>query len=183
MATARDDVEAGAGSSERRGSMRNRKWTSELDALLLREVKLHKPHEQRHGQIGNVYENMAFNLNESARLPWITDRKHLKGRVQHLLEARRANKRATARTTSIEEEHGELELLLDDVIEEADAFKSTEVERREVRRERDFALAEGGRQARRLAMARQASVDESDDTREVQSVDDDRDRGSGTNEG
>jgi hypothetical protein len=124
--------------------MRNRKWTSELDALLLREVKLHKPHEQRHGQIGNVYENMAFNLNESARLPWITDRKHLKGRVQHLLEARRANKRATARTTSIEEEHGELELLLDDVIEEADAFKSTEVERREVRRERDVALAEGG---------------------------------------
>jgi hypothetical protein len=182
MASALDDEESGAGSTARPVGTRKRKWTSELDALLVREVKLHKPHEQRHGRIGNVYGSIAASLNDSERLPWITDRKHLQGRVQHLLEARRTNQRATARATGIEEEHGELEILLDDVIEEADAFKSTEVERREVRRHRDVAMAEGGRQARRLAMARQAPVDESDDAREVQSVEDDSDGGSGTNE-
>jgi hypothetical protein len=52
-----------------------------------------------------------------------TYRKHLQGRIQPLLEARRTNQRATARVTGIEEEHGELEILLDDVIEEADAIK------------------------------------------------------------
>jgi hypothetical protein len=87
-----------------------------------------------------------------------------------------------ARATGIEKEHGELEILLDDVIEEADEFKSTEIERREVWRHRGVAMAEGGRQARRLAMARQAPVDESDDARESQSVEDDSDGGSGTNE-
>jgi hypothetical protein len=151
-----DDVESRAGSTAHPVGTRKRKWTNELDALLLREVKLHKPHEQRHGRIGNVYESIAASLNESERLPWITDRKHLQGRVQHLLEARRTDQRTTARATGIEEEHGELEMLLDGVVEEADAFKSTEVERREVRRHRDLAMAEGGRQARRLAMARQA---------------------------
>jgi hypothetical protein len=108
---------------------------------------------------------MANSLNVSGRLPWRTDKKHLQGRVQHLVEARRANQRATVRATGIEEVHGELEILLDDVIGEADFFKSTEAQRREVRRERDEALAEGGRLARTLAMGRQASVNtaESDD--------------------
>jgi hypothetical protein len=135
-----DDVESGAGSTARPVRTRKRKWTSELDAVVLREGKPHKPHEQRQGRIGNVYESIAASLNESERLPWITDRKHLQGSVQHLLDARRANQRATARATGIEEEHGELEILLDDVINEAHAFKSTEVERREVRRHLDFAM-------------------------------------------
>jgi hypothetical protein len=130
----------------------------------------------RHGRICHIYESTAASLNESERLPWITDRKHLQGLVQRLLETRRTSQRATARATGIEEEHGELEILLDDVIEEADAFKSTEFERREVRRHRDYTMAEGGRQARRLAMARQAAVDESEYAREEQSVEDEEGR-------
>jgi hypothetical protein len=50
MDTAVDDVEAGAGSSARPGKFLKRKWTSELDAIVLREVNLHTSHEQRHGQ-------------------------------------------------------------------------------------------------------------------------------------
>jgi hypothetical protein len=123
--------------------------------------------EQRHGKKVNVSENMAFNLNYSARLSWITDRKHLQGRVQHLLEEILANQRATARATGIEEENGALKVLLDDFIEEADAFKSTKVERREVLLDTDSALIERDRQARRLAIARHASVDSIDDKREV----------------
>jgi hypothetical protein len=108
MATSLDDVESGAESTVRPAKTRKRKRTSELDALLLREFKLHKPHEQRQGQIGNVYEIIAASLNESERLPWRTDRKHLQGRVQRILEARRTNQLATARATGIEGEYGEL---------------------------------------------------------------------------
>jgi hypothetical protein len=137
---------------------RKRKWTNDLDALLLREAKLHKPHEQRHGAIGTTYESIASSLNDSGRLPWRTDKKHLQGRVQHLVEARWADQRVTARATGIEEEHGKLEVLLDYVIGEADFFKSTEVNRREVRREKDTALVKGGRLARTQAMVRQAAA-------------------------
>jgi hypothetical protein len=130
MASALDDSEASAESTRWSVGSRKRKWTN---ALLLREVKLHKPHGRRHGRKGNVYEIIAASINESERLPWRTDRKHLHGRVQHLLDARRTNQRATARATGIEEEYCELEILLEDVIE-ADTFKSTEMERREGRR-------------------------------------------------
>jgi hypothetical protein len=123
MTNALDYVQSGAGITARPVGTRKRKWTSELDALLLRGVKLRKPHEQRRGRIGNVYESIAASLNERERLPWITYRKHLQGRVQHLLVARCTNQRATARATGIEEEHGELEILLDDVVEAADAIK------------------------------------------------------------
>jgi hypothetical protein len=43
------DVETGEESTGRPFRSRKPKWTNELDALLLREVKLHKPHQQRHG--------------------------------------------------------------------------------------------------------------------------------------
>jgi hypothetical protein len=157
-----DVVEAEPSRSVR---VRKRKWTNDLDALLLREVKLHKPHEQRHGASGTPYESIASSLNDSGRLPCRTDKKHLQGRVQHLVEARRADQRVTARETGIEEEHDELEVLLDDVIGEADFFKSTEVNRRKVRREKDSALVEGGRLERTQAMVRQAAAiaTESDD--------------------
>jgi hypothetical protein len=58
MASALDDAEAGAESTRRPVGSQKRKWTNELDALLLPEVKLHKPHGQRHGRKGNVYEKV-----------------------------------------------------------------------------------------------------------------------------
>jgi hypothetical protein len=75
-----------------------------------------------------------------------------------LVEARRADQRVTVRATGIGEEHGELEVLLDDVIGEADFFKSTEVNRQDVRREKDAALVAGGTIARTQAMVRQAAA-------------------------
>jgi hypothetical protein len=146
--------------------IRKRKWTNDLNDLLLREVKLHKPHEQRHRAIGTTYESIASSRNESERLPWRTDKNHLQGRVQNLVEARRADHRATVRATEIEEEHGELESLLEDVIGEADYFKSTEVNRREVRREKDAALIEGGRVARTQAIQPASIATESDKDRD-----------------
>jgi hypothetical protein len=162
----------GAGESASTASQagtRKRKWSDELDALLLREAKLQKPLEKKYGDRGATYASMASNLNACGRMPWRTDQKHIQGRLQHLMDARRAHQRVSARATGIEEEHGELECLLDDLIDESDRFKASEAERRDTLRERDMALAESGRQARELAMSRQApagdaeSIDGSDE--------------------
>jgi hypothetical protein len=70
--------------------------------------------------------------------------------------------------TGIDEEHRELEVLLDNVIGAANCFKSTAVIRREARREKDAALVEGGKLARTQVMVRQASpiAKESDNGRD-----------------
>jgi hypothetical protein len=99
---------------------RKRKWADSLDALLLRETKLHKPHSKRYGHRGPAYAAIATSLNLCEMLPWETDKKHVQGRLHHLATARRAHQRASVRATGIEEEHGELEVLLDDFIGESD---------------------------------------------------------------
>jgi hypothetical protein len=150
---------SGAGESASTPSQagtRKRMWSEDLDALLLREAKLQKPLEKRYGDRGSTYASMALNLNASGRMPWRTDQKHIQGRLQRLMDARRAHQRVSARATGVEGEHGEVECLLDDPIDEADRFKASESERRDTLRERDMALAESGRQARELAMSRQA---------------------------
>jgi hypothetical protein len=57
-------AESGAESTRRPVWSRKRKWTSELDALLLRKVKLRKPHGRRHWRKGNVYEIIAASKRE-----------------------------------------------------------------------------------------------------------------------
>jgi hypothetical protein len=143
------------------GGGRKRKWTDDLDALLLREVKLQKPHSKHYGARGAAYSAIADSLNASGRLPWNTDKKHVQGRLSHLATARRAHQRTSARATGVEEEHGELEVLLDDIIAERDEFVATEADRRQIARAREDQLAEGGRRAREMAMRRQSgSIDD-----------------------
>jgi hypothetical protein len=125
-----------------------RKWTDILDTLLLRDTKLQKPHSKRYGYRGAAYVAIATSLTSCGRLPWETDKKHVKGRLQHLSMARRAHQRASVRATGIEEEHGELEVLLDDFIGESDEFTASEAARQDTSRARDAAIAECGRQAR-----------------------------------
>jgi hypothetical protein len=74
--------------------------------------------------------------------------------------ARRAHQRASARTTGVKEEHGELEELLDDIIGESDEYKASEAGRMEALRRREASLAEGGRQARDMAIRRQTEPKE-----------------------
>jgi hypothetical protein len=64
------------------------------------------------------------------------------------------------RATGVEEEHGELEVLLDDFIGESVDVLAREADRRETTRARDAAVAEGGRQARDVAMWRQTEPTE-----------------------
>jgi hypothetical protein len=95
-------------------------------------------------------------LNSSQRSPSDTDKKHVQGRLQHLTVARRAHQRASASATGLEEEHGELEELLDDITGESDEFMASEAGRREALRAREASLAEIGRQARDINKRRQA---------------------------
>jgi hypothetical protein len=74
--------------------------------------------------------------------------------------ARRAHQRASARATGVEEDHGEPEELLDDIFGESDEFMASEAGRREALRAREASLAEGGRQARDMAMRRQTEPTE-----------------------
>jgi hypothetical protein len=51
-----DEVDVAEAEPPRSVRARKRMWTNDLDALFLREVKLQKPHEQRHGAIRTTYE-------------------------------------------------------------------------------------------------------------------------------
>jgi hypothetical protein len=133
-----------------------RKWTEDLDTLLLRETKPQKPHSKHHGERGAAYDAIAVSLNECGRLPWETDKKHVQGRLQRLATARRAHQRQSARSTGVKEEHGEVEVVLDVLIDEADEFNASEADRRDTTRAREANLAEMGRRARDMAMQRQA---------------------------
>jgi hypothetical protein len=84
----------------------------------------------------------------------------VQGRLQHITVARRAHQRASARATGVEEEHGELENLPDDIIGESGEFMASEAGRREALRAREASLAEGGRQARDMALRRQTEPTE-----------------------
>jgi hypothetical protein len=81
-------------------------------------------------------------------------------RLQYLTVALRAHQRASARATGVEEEHRELEELLDGIIGESDEFMATEAGRREVLRAREASPADGGRQARDMTMRRQTEPTE-----------------------
>jgi hypothetical protein len=89
------------------------------------------PQAKRYGNRGAAYAAIAESLNSSQRLPWDTDKKHEQGRLQHLIVARRAHQRASARATGAEKDHRELEELLDDNIGESDEVMASEAGRRE----------------------------------------------------
>jgi hypothetical protein len=142
-----------------RAGGRKRKWTEELDVLLLWEANRQKPQEKRFGDRGSTYALIAGNLNAGGRIPWKTDQKHVQGRLSHLLETRRSHQRVSARSTGVEEEYGEAEVVVDEIIEENGRYGASEVERRDLSRDIDAALADNGRQAQEIAMRRQAPID------------------------
>jgi hypothetical protein len=120
-----------------------------LKKLFLRETKLQKPHLNCHRERGAAYDAIAASLNECGRLPWETDKNHAQG--QHLATARRAHQRQSARSTAVEEYHGEVELV-HDLIDEAAEFNGSEADRRDTTRAREANLEEVGRRARDMAM-------------------------------
>jgi hypothetical protein len=63
-----------------------------------------------------------------------------------------------ARSAGVEEEYGEAEVLVDEIIEENDSSRASEVERQDLSRDRDATLAHSGRPAREIAMRRQAPI-------------------------
>jgi hypothetical protein len=78
------------------------------------------------------------------------------------METRRLEGSGPTAFAGTEDESGEMESLLDDILDEADQFKKHEEERRAVIRDRDDALASAGAEVRLLAMQRQSTSNDSD---------------------
>jgi hypothetical protein len=133
-----------------------------LDAILLRETKLQKPHSKRYGDRGAAYEAIVVNLNSCGRLSWTLDKKHVQGRLQHLAKARRVRQIKSSSATGVEEDYGEVDVFIDEFVGETDDFKASEANKKEMERSRESSLAEGGRQVRELSMRRQAAQTESE---------------------
>jgi hypothetical protein len=96
-----------------------------LDALLLRETNLLKLQSKRFRDRGDRDE-----LNSCGRLPSATDEEHVQRRLNNLVTARSAHQRARVCEKGVEEEHGELEVRLDDLIGDSDDFLAREDDRR-----------------------------------------------------
>jgi hypothetical protein len=128
----------------------------------LLEAKSHRPHTKRFGGIGEAHAAIAVALNGSRRFPWLTDRRHVASRLAHLMETRRTEGGGPTIFAGEDDESGEMESLLDDILEEADLFKKAEDERRAVVREHDDALVAAGAEVRSQAMRRQSAANYSD---------------------
>jgi hypothetical protein len=120
-------------------SGRKRKWTVELDVILLREVKVHEPRRKSYGRIGDAHEGIARSLNQSRRLPWTTDRRHVQYRLQFLMawRSKTFSEPAEAGESDDEGHYSERLQLLDEIMNEADEFKQAEEARRGSLRERE----------------------------------------------
>jgi hypothetical protein len=145
-----------------RSRARKRKWSSTEGTLLLLEAKAHRLHTKRFGGIVEAHAAIAVALNGSRRFPWLTDRRHVASRLAHLIETRRTEGGGPTIFAGEDDESGEMENLLDDLLEEADLFKKAEDERRAIAREHDDALVAAGAEVRSQAMRRQFAAYDSD---------------------
>jgi hypothetical protein len=82
----------------------------------------------------------------------------VQGRLQHLKIARIALYRASVRENCVEEEHDELEVLLDEFIMEFEEYTAIEADRRDTARAREAEITEGGRQARDIILRSKLSL-------------------------
>jgi hypothetical protein len=164
MAHVIDDTEGDPSNRDKR-SGRKRKWTVDLDVILLREVKVHEPHKKSYGRIGDAHEGIAKSMYQSGRLPWKTDRRHVQYRLQFLMSQRSKDfsEPAEAGNSNEEGHYSERLQLLDEISNEADEFRQEEAARRGSIRDKELTLTAAGEGVRRQAMQRQSVVVDSDD--------------------
>ncbi len=128
------------------------------DTLLLREVIAQDPLSKGYGERTSAFDTVADSLNGSGDLPWRTDRKHIQDRLRFLMDLRRVAVRAAAVATGADDEpHGEVEQLLDGLLETTDARNEQDNRLRAAQTRRDESLEAAGRDARQRAMSRMHS--------------------------
>jgi hypothetical protein len=129
-----------------------RKFTDDLDAALLKEVVAHSAHLAKRGESGSLFEVVAKALNDTQMLPWSTEGKHCADRFNLIVRLFRQTDRVRRAASGQEEEYGEKEQPLDDIVCAIDdANEERRVQREEASR-RDERLREAGQAVRAQAM-------------------------------
>ena len=134
-----------------------RKFCEADDIALLKEALAHNAHVFRRGKLTEKFEEVAVSLNHSSALPWPTNCKHCTYRFKLLVANFRRIDRARSSDSGIEEEYGEKDQLLVDIVSAIDDTEElTRLERERVFR-RDDRLAKAGQEVRATAMERKES--------------------------
>jgi hypothetical protein len=134
-----------------------RKFCEADDIALLKEALAHNAHVCRRGKLTEKFEEVAVSLNDSSALPWPTNGKHCTDRFKLLVANFRRIDRARSSASGIEEEYGEKDQLLADIVSAIDDTEErTRLERENVLR-RDDRLAKAGQEVRATAMKRKGS--------------------------
>jgi hypothetical protein len=101
-------------SGSERSRARKREWSPAKDTWLLQEAKAHRPNRKKFGGIGEAQAAIASALNDSRRLPWPTDRRHVASRLSHLMETHRLEGSGLTAFAGAGDESREMESLLDE---------------------------------------------------------------------
>jgi hypothetical protein len=131
-----------------------RKFSEADDTALLKEVLANKAHVSLRGTMTDKFEEVAAALNNSAALPWHTNGKHCSDRFKLLLANYRRTDRVRARASGTEEDFGEKDQLLTDILSEISDFEEQSRRVREESSRRDERIAQAGREIRENAMKR-----------------------------
>lgn len=133
-----------------------RKYTTECQVHFLEEAVAPRAHLTGHGTQGAAFYSLAANLNKSKGPIWAVHEKDCIEKYRALLKSFKVAERAKANSTGIEEEYGEQETLLHDIIS---AVKE-DITRRETLRKANAAhekrLLKSGERISRESMAMSA---------------------------
>jgi hypothetical protein len=93
-----------------------RKFGEAEDIALLKEVLANEAHVCHRGTMTGKFDEVACALNNSNALPWSTNGKHCNNRFKLLLVGFRRTDRARASASGTEEDFGEKDQLLADIL-------------------------------------------------------------------
>ena len=178
------ESKVGEGGKARERGTRRRKWTKELDYILLQEIAATGAHVPSYGEMKPLYDRVASNLNKLSAFHFKTDWKHSSDRAKRLMRQFKAEDTGRARVSGEEEEVDDMSVLLADLIEEADDHAVVVSERREAEAARYRKLEEDGAAIRAAAMGRmrgnEGNIGEKGEDREAPAEEEEGDAGEGS---
>jgi hypothetical protein len=133
-----------------------RKFGEAEDIALLKEVLANEAHMCRRGTMTDKFDEVACALNNSEALPWSTNGKHCNDRFKLLLAGFRRTDRARASASGTEEDFGEKDQLLADILSAVNDNEERGRVEREESAKRDERLVNAGQEVRANAMRRRA---------------------------
>ncbi|CAK4629471.1 hypothetical protein AeMF1_005741 [Aphanomyces euteiches] len=139
------------------------------DNVLLKAVNETKPWRAGNGQIMQCWAELAIDLRENRRFRVAKDGPGCKTRFDKLVKAYAAGSLAAMRRSGTDEEFGECEQLLEDIISQISDFKSERDEETAAGMARKDGIEKSGTLMRQLAMESLSSSDDCGDRKNTPS--------------